>query len=215
MTYHDLQILDETNHYIVVVKPSGVLSQKDITGDIDMLTLVKAYLVEKYQKKGDAFLGLVQRLDRMTSGIMVFGKTSKGASRLSEEIRNHTFNKEYLAVVEGHIDGSGHLVDCLSFDEKKLKSFVDNKNGKLASLYYEVIDYIDDDSVLRIKLETGRHHQIRAQMGKFKHPLVGDSLYGSKTTQNIKLHAYKVCFLDPVTKEIKEYFNYPKWYERK
>lgn len=215
MTYHDLQIIDETNHYIVVVKPVGVLSQKDITNDEDMLTLIKAYLVDKYQKKGDAYLGLVHRLDRMTSGLMVFAKTSKGASRLSEEIRNHTFTKEYIALVEGKICDNGSLVDYLNFDEKKLKAYIDNKNGKVARLSYEVLAYDGDNTVLRIRLETGRHHQIRVQMANFHHPLVGDSLYGSKVTKNIKLHAYKLAFLDPVTKELKEYINYPTWYERK
>lgn len=215
MTYHDLQIIDETNHYIVVVKPVGVLSQKDITNDEDMLTLIKAYLVDKYQKKGDAYLGLVHRLDRMTSGLMVFAKTSKGASRLSEEIRNHTFIKEYITLVEGKICDDGSLVDYLNFDEKKLKAYIDNKNGKVARLSYEVLAYDGDNTVLRIRLETGRHHQIRVQMANFHHPLVGDSLYGSTVTKNIKLHAYKLAFLDPVTKELKEYINYPMWYERK
>lgn len=215
MTYHDLQIIDETNHYIVVVKPALVLSQKDITNDLDMLTLIKAYLIDKYQKKGDAYLGLVHRLDRMTSGLMVFAKTSKGASRLSEEIRNHTFIKEYIALVEGKICENGSLVDYLSFDEKKLKAYIDNKNGKMASLSYEVLGYVRNNTILKIKLETGRHHQIRIQMANFHHPLVGDSLYGSKTTENIKLHAYKLAFLDPITKELKEYINYPTWYERK
>ncbi|MDY3898736.1 MAG: RNA pseudouridine synthase [Bacilli bacterium] len=215
MTYHDLQIIDETNHYIVVVKPVGVLSQKDITNDEDMLTLIKAYLVDKYQKKGDAYLGLVHRLDRMTSGLMVFAKTSKGASRLSEEIRNHTFIKEYITLVEGKICDNGSLVDYLNFDEKKLKAYIDNKNGKVARLSYEVLAYDGDNTVLRIRLETGRHHQIRVQMANFHHPLVGDSLYGSQVTKNIKLHAYKLAFLDPVTKELKEYINYPTWYERK
>lgn len=215
MTYHDLQIIDETNHYIVVVKPVGVLSQKDITNDEDMLTLIKAYLIDKYQKKGDAYLGLVHRLDRMTSGLMVFAKTSKGASRLSEEIRNHTFIKEYITLVEGKICDNGSLVDYLNFDEKKLKAYIDNKNGKVARLSYEVLAYDGDNTILKIKLETGRHHQIRVQMANFHHPLVGDSLYGSKVTENIKLHAYKLSFLDPVTKELKEYINYPTWYERK
>ena len=180
-----------------------------------MLTLIKAYLIDKYQKKGDAYLGLVHRLDRMTSGLMVFAKTSKGASRLSEEIRNHTFIKEYITLVEGKICDNGSLVDYLNFDEKKLKAYIDNKNGKVARLSYEVLAYDGDNTILKIKLETGRHHQIRVQMANFHHPLVGDSLYGSKVTKNIKLHAYKLSFLDPVTKELKEYINYPTWYERK
>ena len=122
MNKSELQVIHETNHYIVVIKPSGILSQADSTGDIDMLSLVREYLRIKYNKPGEAFVGLVHRLDRMTSGIMVFAKTSKGASRLNEQIKEHLFYKKYYALVSGHIDVDGTFVDELKFDEIKLFS---------------------------------------------------------------------------------------------
>ena len=135
-----LEVLYEDNHVIVCYKPAGVLSQADNTGDIDMLTLVKDYLKKRYNKEGNVFVGLVHRLDRMTSGVMVFGKTSKGAMRLSNDIASGNFFKEYLAVCEGNIENYDEttLVDYLEKDEKNNKSFI-SKNGKEAILTYRVI----------------------------------------------------------------------------
>ena len=113
ITYKNIKIIYEDNHLLVVDKPEGMLSQEDITKDLDILTLLKEYLKEKYNKKGDAYLGLVHRLDRRVSGVMVFGKTSKAASRLSECIRNKTFKKTYVAICSGHFEGSGVLKDNL------------------------------------------------------------------------------------------------------
>lgn len=214
MTYQNLEVVYETNHLIVVVKPSGILSQADITGDKSIQEIVKEYLKVKYHKQGNVYLGLVHRLDRLTSGLMVFAKTSKGASRLSSQIRNHQFEKKYLAVVEGTIDNEGTLVDQLIYDEKKLKAFVVDANGKEAVLKYYFIKKMGDNSLVKIELKTGRHHQIRVQLANIGFPLYGDTLYGSKTQVPILLHAYEINFFDPVTKEKITLTNYPKWYER-
>ena len=212
MNKSKLNVIHETNHYIVVVKPAGILSQEDITKDVNMMDLIKDYIKVKYEKPGNVFLGLVHRLDRMTSGLMVYAKTSKGASRLSESIRNKTFTKKYLCVCEGIIKGSGTLKDKVAFNEKELKAYVSD-NGKDAVLNYKAISNDGKNTLLEIELITGRHHQIRLQLSNINHPLVGDSLYGSKNKCNIKLHAYYLSFLDPISKEKIEFVNYPNWYK--
>ena len=198
-----LEVLYEDNHVIVCYKPAGVLSQADNTGDIDMLTLVKDYLKKRYNKEGNVFVGLVHRLDRMTSGVMVFGKTSKGAMRLSNDIASGNFFKEYLAVCEGNIEDYDEttLVDYLEKDEKNNKSFI-SKNGKEAILTYRVITNKNNKSLVRVKLKTGRHHQIRVQMSNIGHPLYGDIKYGSPHKDNLALQAYKLSFYQPVTREL-------------
>ena len=198
-----LEVLYEDNHVIVCYKPAGVLSQADNTGDIDMLTLVKDYLKKRYNKEGNVFVGLVHRLDRMTSGVMVFGKTSKGAMRLSNDIASGNFFKEYLAVCEGNIEDYDEttLIDYLEKDEKNNKSFI-SKNGKEAILTYRVITTKNNKSLVRVKLKTGRHHQIRVQMSNIGHPLYGDIKYGSPHKDNLALQAYKLSFYQPVTREL-------------
>ena len=198
-----LEVLYEDNHVIVCYKPAGVLSQADNTGDIDMLTLVKDYLKKRYNKEGNVFVGLVHRLDRMTSGVMGFGKTSKGAMRLSNDIASGNFFKEYLAVCEGNIENYDEttLVDYLEKDEKNNKSFI-SKNGKEAILTYRVITNKNNKSLVRVKLKTGRHHQIRVQMSNIGHPLYGDIKYGSPHKDNLALQAYKLSFYQPVTREL-------------
>jgi 23S rRNA pseudouridine1911/1915/1917 synthase len=198
-----LEVLYEDNHVIVCYKPAGVLSQADNTGDIDMLTLVKDYLKKRYNKEGNVFVGLVHRLDRMTSGVMAFGKTSKGAMRLSNDIANGDFFKEYLAVCEGNIEDYDEttLIDYLEKDEKNNKSFI-SKNGKEAILTYRVITNKNNKSLVRVKLKTGRHHQIRVQMSNIGHPLYGDIKYGSPHKDNLALQAYKLSFYQPVTREL-------------
>jgi 23S rRNA pseudouridine1911/1915/1917 synthase len=205
-----LNILYEDNHIIVVVKPSGILSQEDITKDPDMVTLLKKYIKDKYNKPGDVYLGLVQRLDRMTSGVMVFARTSKAASRLSEQIRNHSIIKKYYAVVEGKTKDEDKLENYLIKDEDLVKSFVTTKQkGKFASLEYKKVKSIDNSSLVEVTLHTGRHHQIRVQMSNINHPLLGDSLYGSTTKSNMYLHCYYLKFIHPTTKEELVYENIP------
>ena len=200
---NNLNILYEDNHIIVVVKPVNVLSQKDITNDPDMLTIIKAYLKEKYHKPGNVYLGLVHRLDRMVGGVMVFAKTSKAASRLSNDIRENKMHKTYLAVCHGKVDKSGTLKNYLK-KESDFKSIITNeKEGKLAVLNYELIDYDKekDLSLIRVDLITGRHHQIRCQFSNINHALVGDKRYGNDNYQNIGLFAYQLSFIHPVKKE--------------
>ena len=199
----NLEVLYEDNHVIVCYKPAGILSQADNTGDMDMLTLVKDYLKKRYNKEGNVFVGLVHRLDRMTSGVMVFAKTSKGAMRLSNDIANGNFFKEYLAVCEGNIENYDEttLVDYLEKDEKNNKSFI-SKNGKEAVLSYKVITTKNNKSLVKVKLKTGRHHQIRVQMSNIGHPLYGDIKYGSPHKDNLALQAYKLSFYQPVSREL-------------
>lgn len=196
-----LNILYEDNHIIVVVKERNILSQSDITGDDDMLSLIKDYIKEKYHKPGNVYLGLVHRLDRVVSGVMVFAKTSKAASRLSDMIRKGNINKHYLVVCHGKMNDSGIMEDkILKLDNGN--SIID-KNGKDAKLSYKLLNYdnIHDLSLCSVLLETGRHHQIRVSFSSRGFPLVGDKRYGHDNYPNIGLHAYMLEFIHPVTKE--------------
>lgn len=203
-----LNIIYEDNHIIVVEKPVNIPSQGDKTGDIDMLTLIKQYIKEKYNKPGDVYLGLVHRLDRPVGGVMVFAKTSKAAARLSEQVRVKDFKKKYLVVVNGKMEKEkGTLEDYLLKNEKANMSKVvkeGTKNSKLASLEYEVLKYNSkiDLSVLKIDLHTGRHHQIRVQLSSRNHSIYGDQKYGGRGHgKQIALWAYELSILHPITKE--------------
>lgn len=203
-----LKVIYEDNHIIVVEKPANIPSQGDKTGDTDMLSIIKDYLKEKYNKPGNVYLGLVHRLDRPVGGVMVFAKTSKAASRLSEEVRNKTFKKEYLTIVNGKMEEqSAKFEDYLWKDEKKNTSYVvkpTKKNAKLASLDYEVLNYDKNENVslLKINLHTGRHHQIRVQLSSRQHAIYGDNKYhGRGAGTGICLWAYKLTIMHPVTKE--------------
>ena len=210
-----LNVIYEDNHIIVVEKPCNIPSQADKTGDEDMLTLIKSYIKEKYNKPGEVFLGLVHRLDRPVGGIMVFARTSKAASRLSESIRVNDFSKKYLAVVEGKFENkAGTLEDYLFKDEALNKSRVvskDKKGAKLAKLTYEVIEEYENTSLVKINLETGRHHQIRVQFANSGHPLVGDQKYGKSNPRvQIALWAYELEFKHPTKDEIMKFNVYPR-----
>ena len=196
-----LDILYEDNHIIVVFKPAGILSQADKSGDVDMLTIIKSYLKEKYNKPGNVYLGLVHRLDRPVSGIMVFAKTSKAASRLSEEIRNNKMHKKYLAIIHGYLDvKEGTLVNRIEkLDNKKV--LIDTPKGKEAVLNYKVIKEKNNISLVDINLVTGRYHQIRLQFASINHPLYGDYLYNKKDTNKLALVCYSLSFIHPTTKE--------------
>ena len=213
----DLKILYEDNHIIVVEKPVNIPSQGDKTGDEDMLTIIKKYLIEKYNKPGDAYLGLVHRLDRPTGGVMVFAKTSKAASRLSEQIREKKFEKEYLCIVDGKMEKNTDVYeDYLVKNEKNNLSKVTdskNKNAKKAKLEYEVIKYNEEInlSVVKVKLYTGRHHQIRVQFSSRNHSLYGDQKYGGRGHgKQITLWAYSLTILHPITKEKMEFKAIPQ-----
>ena len=193
-----LNVLYEDNHIIVVEKMPNILSQSDITGDIDLLTIVKNYIKEKYKKPGNVYIGLVHRLDRPVGGIMVFARTSKAAKRLNEQIKNKKFDKTYIALLDNVIKlKKGILEDYLYKDEKLRMSKVVNKehkDAKLCKLEYEEIGVIHNKSLLKINLITGRHHQIRVQFQNQGYPLFGDQLYGAKNNEQIRLFAYKLEF---------------------
>ena len=205
---NNLEILYEDNHIIVVVKPFNILSQSDDTKDIDMLTLIKSYLKEKYNKPGNVYLGLIHRLDRPTGGIMVFAKTSKAASRLSEQIRLNLFTKKYLAIVSGYFDEKAGVFEDYILKKEDNSSVISNL-GKYAKLEYEVLKEKNDLSLVNILLHTGRHHQIRVQFASRNHPLYGDQRYGKSSKKQLALFAYYLSFNHPVTKEKLEFIKYP------
>ena len=198
-----INVIYEDNHLLVVEKPINIPTQEDSSKDKDLLTMLKEYIKEKYNKPGNVYLGLVHRLDRPVGGIMVFAKTSKAASRLSEFIRNKNFTKIYNAVCMNDINSEGKLVDYLLKDEKNNIVRVD-KNGKEAILNYKKLDYKDNMSLVEISLETGRSHQIRVQMSNNGNPLYGDQKYNknSKVGEQLALFSKKIEFNHPVTKEL-------------
>ena len=203
-----LNVLYEDNHVIVIEKPVNIPSQADKTEDLDMLSIVKDYLKNKYQKPGEVYLGLVHRLDRPVGGVMVFAKTSKAAARLSEQVRTKQFEKQYLVVIDGKMDKEkDSLQDYLLKNERKNISRVvkeGTKNAKLASLDYEVLKYTQEInlSVLKVNLHTGRHHQIRVQFASRGHSLYADQKYGNRGRgKQIALWAYKLSFYHPISKQ--------------
>jgi len=179
-----VKVLYEDNHLIAVFKPAGILVQGDETGDECLMDEVKAYLKEKYNKPGQVFLGLLHRLDRPVSGVVLFAKTSKGATRLSEQIRNHSVKKTYKCLVEGKPKKEkGTLINWLRKDEQKNKTTVfDVARGDAfyAELDYRVLKTNGKNSLLEINLKTGRPHQIRSQLAHIGHPILGDLKYGAK-----------------------------------
>ena len=197
-----INIIYEDNHLLVVEKPINIPTQQDISNDKDLLTLLKEYIKEKYNKPGNVYLGLVHRLDRPVGGVMVFAKTSKAAKRLTEQIQNNTLKKEYYAVVCGKAKEKDHLVDKLLKDEKTNITKVSNK-GKEAILDYELADYKDNMSLVRINLKTGRSHQIRVQFSSRNLPLYGDQKYNknSKVKEQLALFSKKLTFKHPTTNE--------------
>ena len=203
---YGVKVLYEDNHLIVAIKPAGVLSQSDGSNAPDMLTILKAYIKDKYQKPGEVYLGLVHRLDRPVSGVMVFARTSKAASRLSEQIRTRRVEKIYRCVVNGVLEGEGRLENFISKDEASNSvtvSDVEKPGFKASYLDYRALASKDGMTLVEVKLGTGRSHQIRAQMAHAGHPLIGDQKYGKKDnrTKDIALEAYKLSFEHPVKRE--------------
>ena len=212
-----LKVLFEDNHIIVVEKTNNIPSQADKTGDMDMLTIVKEYIKEKYHKPGEVYLGLVHRLDRPTGGVMVFARTSKSAGRLSEQIRNKEIHKKYLAVCDGKLEKeSDTWKDYLLKNERTNTSKVvpeGTKNSKQAILDYEVVSYNEKTnlSTVKVNLHTGRHHQIRVQFASRNHSLFGDQTYGTRGRgKQLRLWAYYLSFIHPVTKELMEFEDIPE-----
>ena len=216
--YQNINILYEDNHLLVVVKPSNLPVCPDESNDLDLLSILKKYLKEKYHKPGNVYLGLVHRLDRPVTGIMVFARTSKAASRLAKEINDNEFKKTYYAVVCGVPLKKDILEDYLTKDEKANTSRISDKDdGKLAILNYELIKTIDNLSLVKINLQTGRHHQIRVQFASRGYPLYGDHRYNkdfiNDNNADIALIAKELSFIHPVTKqELNFKINLPKKY---
>ena len=209
----NLEVIYEYNHLIVVVKEENLLSQKDKTEDEDILSLVKAYLKEKYQKLGNVYLGLVHRLDRRVGGVMVFAKTSKAASRLSKAIRERDFEKKYLAICTGKVE-SGILKHKLI---KKDQMALESKEGKEAVLEYKVIKYLKEEgldyTLVDVDLITGRYNQIRAQFALIGHPLINDFKYGYQGKNyfdQLGLWCYELKVPHPITKEQMSFKKIPE-----
>lgn len=200
-----IDIIYEDNHILAVIKPQGIAVMKDSSGDVDFQTEIKNFLKNKYSKTGNVFLGIVHRLDRPVGGIMVFAKTSKAASRLSDQIRKNLWKKQYVAVVDGVPSlEQDTLQDFLLKDSKtNIVSVVksDVPGAKKAILKYEVIDKNKEKALLKINLLTGRSHQIRVQLSSRGCPIVNDHKYNKKFNKNcdIALWATEVELLHPVT----------------
>lgn len=196
-------VIYEDNHIIVVEKKINIPVQEDDSKDLDLLNIVKQYLKEKYNKPGNVYLGLIHRLDRPVGGIMVFAKTSKAASRLSEQVRTHMITKKYYAVVEGKVNEKGILKDRLLKDRKNNVVRVDS-HGKDCELSYELKSKKDNLNLIDIDLKTGRSHQIRVQFSSRNNPLFGDQKYNmnAKKGEQLALFAHTLSFYHPITKEL-------------
>ncbi len=202
------QIVYEDNHLLVINKKVGQLVQGDKTGDDSLLELIKNFIKKRDDKPGNVFLGLVHRIDRPTSGLVIYAKTSKALSRLTQMVKNREIKKTYWAVVTKEmIPQSQRLIHFLKKNEKNNKAIVFSKateGAKEAILTYHIIKNLDNYFLLEIDLETGRHHQIRAQLSKIGAPIKGDLKYGAARSNpdgGINLHARKLEFIHPVTKE--------------
>ena len=206
-----MTVVYEDNHIIVVNKTASEIVQADKTGDTPLSETVKQYLKEKYQKPGNVFLGVTHRLDRTVSGLVIFAKTSKALTRLNEMFRTSEVKKTYWAVVKNAPkESEGELVHFLVRNEKQNKSYAYDKevpNSKKAVLDYRLIGRSENYYLLEVDLKTGRHHQIRCQLAKMGCPIKGDLKYGSPRSNpdgSICLHARRVRFVHPVSKELIE-----------
>lgn len=204
-----MTVVYEDNHLIIVNKTASEIVQGDKTGDTPLSETVKQYIKEKYAKPGNVFLGVVHRLDRPVSGLVVFAKTSKALARLNEMFRNSEVKKTYWAIVKQRPpQDEGELVNYLVRNEKQNKSYAydkEEKNSKKAVLHYRLIGHSQNYFLLEVDLKTGRHHQIRCQLAKMGCPIKGDLKYGfarSNPDGSICLHAHRVKFVHPVSKEL-------------
>ncbi len=201
------QIVYEDNHLLIINKRAGQLVQGDKTGDLSLIELIKDFLKVRDNKMGNVFLGLVHRIDRPTSGLVIYAKTSKALSRLTQLVKNREITKTYWAIVPKEmIPKSQSLTHYLQKNEKNNKAIVyirPTEGAKEARLHYEVLKMLDNYQLLEINLETGRHHQIRAQLAKIGVPIKGDLKYGaprSNADGGISLHARKLLFVHPVSR---------------
>ncbi len=208
MKFQNSDILFEDNHLIIINKQCGVLVQGDRTGDVPLLKLVKEYIKDKYNKKGNVFLGLVNRIDRPVSGIVIFAKTSKALSRMNEKLKNRQIKKLYWLFISNKFRSKeGKLEGWFKKNKKINKSFFSKEeinNSKHGSLSYKKIEKFEKYSKIEVDLITGRHHQIRCSFSEIGFPILGDLKYGSKRTNKhggIYLHSREVNFIHPISKK--------------
>ena len=203
----DLNIIYQDNHLIAVNKRAGDLVQGDHTGDVPLPDHIKAYLKHKFNKPGNVFCGVIHRLDRPTTGVVLFARTSKGLERMNKAFKERQIKKTYWALVEGRLEGEDSLRHFLKKNNKNNKSTVFKKaevGAKEARLSYRVIKTGDNYSLLEVELDTGRHHQIRAQFAAIGHAVKGDVKYGARRAERDKsicLHAKTLGFIHPVSGE--------------
>jgi len=207
-TKNNLQVLFEDNHFIIINKQTSDIVQGDKTGDIPLSDIVKEYIKDKYRKPGSVFLGVVHRLDRPTSGIVVFSRTSKSLERFNKMLRDKKVKKTYWAVVKNKPKKDfDTLISFLKKNPKNNKSTSYNseiKGSKKATLHYKLLKSLNNYHLLEVDLETGRHHQIRCQLAAINSPIKGDLKYGfnrSNKNAGIHLHARKIDFIHPISKE--------------
>jgi 23S rRNA pseudouridine1911/1915/1917 synthase len=200
-----VQILYEDNHLLAVVKPSGLATMGLAAGEETLWTRTKDYIKRKYHKPGGIYLGVVSRLDVPVSGVALFARTSKAAARLNEQFRTHSVEKIYVALVEGSIDPpENEWIDWIREDERRRKVWLaKNREGKEAKLQYRTLHKTVNNSLIEIRLETGRKHQIRVQCAGHGFPIFGDRKYGAETVfpDGIALHAWKLTVTHPTTRQ--------------
>ena len=208
LVLQDSDILFEDNHLIIVNKPCGVLVQGDKTGDTPLLEVIKKYIKDKYDKKGNVFLGLVNRIDRPTSGIVIYSKTSKALSRMNEKLKNREIKKIYWLIISNKFGyEEGKLEGWFKKNKKKNKSFFfDNEksDSKFGQLTFKKIQTLEKYCKVEVNLITGRHHQIRCNFSEIGYPILGDLKYGSKRSNKdggIYLHSREIDFIHPVSKK--------------
>lgn len=206
MSNTDLDILYEDNHLIAINKKSGDIVQGDKTGDEPLSEKLKKFIKHKYNKPGNVYLGTIHRIDRPTSGVLLFAKTSKALSRMNEKFRNNEVDKTYWAVVKNKLPKKNDVIEnYLTKNQVKNKSFISNsKNGKYSKLEYKQVKKLDNYFIYEINPFTGRHHQIRVQLASMGSPIKGDLKYGAKRSNkdgSINLHAREITFNHPTKKE--------------
>lgn len=209
-----LNVVYEDNQILVVIKPQNIPTQEDSSKDKDLLTMCKEYIKEKYNKPGEVYLGMVQRLDRPTGGLIVFARTSKSAKRLCEAIKNEEFKKKYLAVVMGQPkERKAHLTHYLKKDMVKNKVYIApslEEGAKKAELDYQVLDTEQNMSLVEVALQTGRSHQIRVQMQSLQTPIFADGKYGQALpNKKLALWAYNLEFVHPTLNKTMKFISLP------